>query len=124
MVTRPTIQSRIRALIASVLLIAVAAVGLVHAAPMTDRDQSSLLAFVQAGGDPAQLCADADGDGRLDHQDCPACRLMASIVLPVPAPAILPLRPVLVTCTTAPRASRAVAVVRDPAHGLRAPPAA
>jgi hypothetical protein len=77
-----------------------------------------------AGGDIADLCGDLDGDGLPDHGDCPACQIAGSADLP---PTTLTLRDAdlaFVAQVVAPRESRAVRSVLDPARGLRAPPLA
>lgn len=89
-----------------------------------DAEDAALHAFVLAGGSMAELCADTDGDGLPDHDDCPACRLVAPAMVPQVIPALGAADLVVVSKVLAPRESRAVRAVLDPARGTRAPPIA
>lgn len=102
-----------------ILAVATAALGFAHRPPSADDE--AFAAYVLAGGDLADLCGDTDGDGLSDH-DCPACHLTASTLAPDPieTPRSAELR--FVAQVVAPRESRAVRHVLDPARGLRAPP--
>jgi hypothetical protein len=108
-------------LVAAVTL-ALAATGFAHrvAAP----EDASLQAFLLAGGDVGDLCADTDGDGLPDHGDCPACHIMAAVDLPSATLGLRDADLVFVAAVVAPRESRAVRAVLDPARGMRAPPLA
>ena len=109
-----------RALVLVALTLALVATGFAHRMPSVNT--AELQAFVLAGGDLAELCGDFDGDGRPDHGDCPACHISAGADLPgqtvLPRDADL----VFIARITAPRESRVVRAVLDPARGLRAPP--
>jgi hypothetical protein len=105
----------------SVLALALAMAG--FARPVPDAALSALEAFALAGGDIAALCGDTDGDGRADHDGCPACHVAGAALLPVAGrvPNALDLR--FGEAATAPRARVATPGRIDPAHRLRAPPA-
>lgn len=119
---RNAVLSLRRLALLAVLTVALVATGFAHRMPSTD--DASLTAYVLAGGDLAELCGDLDGDGLPDHSDCPACQITGNADLP---PASLTLRAAdlaFVAQVVAPRESRAVRMVLDPARGLRAPPLA
>ena len=81
-------------------------------------------AYVLAGGDLADICGDIDGDGLPDHADCPACHIVATADLPASNLTLHDADLAFVAKVVAPRESRAVRVVLDPARGMRAPPLA
>jgi hypothetical protein len=116
------VRSLQRLLVLAALTVALVATGFAHRLP--SADDAALQAFLLTGGDLADLCSDADGDGRADHDDCPACQIAGGADLP---PATLRLRDadlVFVATIVAPRESRAVRRILDPSRGLRAPPLA
>ncbi len=94
------------------------------ARPVPVAALSALQAFALAGGDIAAICGDADGDGRTDHDGCPACHPAGVALLPdagrVPNDADLRIG----EPATAPRVLASARGRIDPAHRLRAPPAA
>lgn len=100
-----------------VLTVALAATGFAHRVPALD--DVALQAYVLAGGD---LCGDADGDGLPDHGKCPACQIVGSADLRPVSASIRDADLILVATILAQRESRAIRVVLDPAHGMRAPP--
>lgn len=104
-----------------ILAVATAALGFAHKPPSA-TDQA-LTAYVLAGGDLSDLCADLDGDGWPDH-GCPACHLTGSALLPDSVEAARSAELRFVAQVISPRESRAARTVRDPARGLRAPPLA
>ncbi|WP_146286887.1 hypothetical protein [Gemmobacter aquaticus] len=106
-------------LLLAVLTVALVATGFAHRAPA--MDDVALQAYVRAGGD---LCGDADGDGLPDHGKCPACQIVGSADLPSISTSILDADLIVVATIAAPRESRAVRGVLDPALGMRAPPRA
>lgn len=82
-------------------------------------------AFLRAGGDLADLCATGGDEGdRKAQADCPACRILADPLVPTLVPVRRDADLVRVAAVDAPRESRAVRPILDPAHGLRAPPLA
>lgn len=110
------------AAILAVLTLALVATGFAHRMPTV---QDALLqSYVLAGGDLADLCADTDGDGLADHDDCPACHIAATADLPDAGLTFHDADIAFVAKVVAPRENRAVRVVLDPARGLRAPPLA
>lgn len=102
-----------------VLAVATALAGLAHRAPAVD--EQARVAAALAGYDLEDLCGDLPaGHGN----SCPFCTLVATP--PVSSPHCL-LRDAdlrLVAEVVAPRESRAVRPVLDPARGTRAPPVA
>lgn len=104
------------------LTLALVATGFGHRAP--SAGDQLLAAYALAGGDLADLCGDIDGDGVADRGDCPACHISANAALPENAPALRRADLIHVATVVAPRESRALRVVRDPARGKRAPPLA
>jgi hypothetical protein len=119
---RYAVLSLQRLVLVAALTVALVATGFAHRLPSTD--DAALAAYALAGGDIAELCGDLDGDGLPDHGDCPACQIAGGADLP---PTTLTLRDAdlaFVAQVVAPRESRAVRAVLDPARGLRAPPLA
>ena len=104
------------------LTVALVATGFAHRLPSTD--DAALSAYALAGGDIADLCGDLDGDGLPDHGDCPACQIAGGADLPPTALTLRDADLAFVAQVVAPRESRAVRAVLDPARGLRAPPLA
>ena len=116
------LQTLQRLVLVAAIAFALVATGFAHRVPAAE--DTALQAFVLSGGDIADLCFDAEGDGPAVHQDCPACHITATADLP---PAGLGLRDadlIFVARVVAPRESRAVRSVLDPARGMRAPPLA
>lgn len=107
-----------RGLLVAVLLIALTAVGFAHRMPTAQNISAE--AYVLAGGSLADLCSDSDG--MIAGADCPACHLVGAAALPEPQPAIRDADLIFVAEVVAPRESRALSMVLDPARGLRAPP--
>lgn len=107
-------------LLLAAVTLALVATGFAHRVPTPD--QAALEAFVLAGGDAADLCSGADG--LPDHPDCPACHIAGAAVLLAANSVVHDADLVFVAKVVAPRASRAVRAVLDPARGLRAPPRA
>ena len=111
-----------RLLILVAFTLSVLAMGVAHRIP--SPDDLAAESFVLAGGDLAEICGDAGTDGTHAGRDCPACQLVGSIdAVPVTV-ALREADLVLVAKVVAPRESRAVRVVLDLSHGLRAPPLA
>jgi hypothetical protein len=104
------------------LTVALVATGYGHRIP--SANDSMIEAFLLSGGSLADLCADTDGDGQPDHGDCPACHIVASPDLPDADLTLHDADLAFVAKVVAPRESRAVRGVLDPALGMRAPPLA
>ncbi|MEZ5796772.1 MAG: hypothetical protein R3D63_04335 [Paracoccaceae bacterium] len=102
--------------------VALVATGFGHRMP-TEND-AALQAYVLAGGDLGDLCADTEGDGLPDHGDCPVCHIVATVDLPASNLTLHDADLAFVAEVVAPRESRAVRNVLDPARGMRAPPLA
>jgi hypothetical protein len=119
---RDAVLSLRRLMLLAVLTVALVATGFAHRLPSTD--DAALSAYALAGGDIAELCGDLDGDGLPDHGDCPACQIAGGADLPPASPTLRNADLAFVAQVVAPRESRAVRAVLDPARGLRAPPLA
>jgi hypothetical protein len=104
----------------AVITLALIATGFQHRMPTAD--DTAMYSFVLAGGDLADICADADGDGLPDQPDCPACHIVGIAHVPTVGLGIIDADLVFVASVIAPRESRAVRAVLDTANGLRAPP--
>lgn len=119
---RHPVRTLRRLILLTALTVALVATAFAHRMP--SGDDTALQAFVLAGGDLADLCTDPDGDGPAAAVHCPACQIAGAVYLP---PASLGLRDadlIFVAAVVAPRESRAVRAVLDPARGMRAPPLA
>lgn len=116
-----TVQMRLipRIALTLALLFALAGIGFAHRAPQPD--DAGKLAFLMAGGTLADVC-DAGDDAGMAGGDCPACHLPAVVIVPAVDLPVLVAELAFVAKVVAPRQSRAARVVRDPGHGLRAPP--
>jgi hypothetical protein len=117
-----TLISLHRALLLLALTVALTATGFAHRMPAADDEA---LAFALANGVTlADLCAgDLDGDGQRDVH-CMACQIAGSADLPPATPGLIDLELAFVARVIAPRESRAVAAVLDPAHTPQGPPVA
>ncbi len=111
-----------RLLLLAALAVALVATGFANRVPATGDD--AVLAYVLAGGTLSDICGDADGDGLPDHGDCPACHIVGAAALPSADLGLRDADLIFVAAIVAPRESRAVRAVLDPARGLRAPPLA
>lgn len=106
----------------AVLTVALVATGIAHRVPSTL--DAAMEAYATAGGDLADLCGDAgDSDAGL-HPDCPACHIAGAMLLPEPSPSAQAANLLFVAEVVAPRESRALRHVDDPARAPRAPPLA
>ena len=111
-----------RLILVATVTVALLATGFAHRVPLAN--DTALRAFVLAGGDLADICADTDGDGHPDRGDCPACHIVTAADLPAADLTIHDANLAYVAKVVAPRESRAVRSVLDPALGMRAPPLA
>ncbi len=108
-------------LLTLILALTLGLVGFGHRAPsLTDE---AIEAYALQGITLADLCGD-DGNGMPGDGSCPACHISGSIALPPPVAIRRDAEFRFVAEVVAPRESRALRVVMDPAHGTRAPPAA
>lgn len=101
---------------------ALLATGFGHRAPTAD--DAMLEAYAFAHGSIGTLCGDTDGDGVANRADCPVCHIVGVASLPVADLSLHDADLILIATVVAPRINRAARRVRDPALGLRAPPAA
>lgn len=104
----------------ALLTLALVATGFGHRMPTAQDAQLEVIA--QMGG-LADICADLNGDG-IPDDDCPVCHLTGSADLPPAMPSVRRADLSFVAAVVAPRESRAIRAVLDPARGLRAPPLA
>lgn len=111
-----------RLLVLAVIATGLSATGFAHRIP--SADDSGQMSFLLAGGALSDLCVEGEDHGPPDHGDCPACHIVSAVDLP---PAMFGLHDAnlaFVAEVVAPRESRAVRSVLDPARGMRAPPLA
>ena len=106
----------------ALLAIALVATAFMHRFP-TAADLA-VEAYVLAGGDMSDICGETGTDGTVTHRDCPACQIVGAALLPDAPHNIIRVNFAYVATVIAPRESRAIRMVRDPALGLRAPPLA
>ena len=106
----------------AMLVAALLAPAPVHHLPAADS--AALDAFVLAGGDLADICTPADGDGMADQTGCLACHVVGTAEVPMPHQMPRTAGLLVLAKVTAPKESRARRQVLDPAHALRAPPLA
>jgi hypothetical protein len=104
------------------LTVALVATGFAHRMP---SGQDEAVTYALANGlSLTDLCSgDLDGDGQRDPH-CMACQIAGSADLPPASPGLIDLEVAFVARVIAPRESRAVARVLDPAHTPQAPPVA
>ncbi len=119
---RNPMQSLHRLMLLAAITFALVATGFSHRIP--SPDDLALQVFAMSGGDLSDICADTDGDGNPDHGDCPACHIAGSADLPTAVSGVHDANLAFETAIVAPRESRAVRAVLNPAHGMRAPPLA
>lgn len=113
--------SRIRTLgVSVVLLVVLAAAGLGFAHRVPSAQEARLQAAALAGFVAADLCGDLPDAAH--GMDCPVCHLVGAIPVPGADVAVARADLRLLAVLSAPRESRAIRPVRDPALGLRAPP--
>ncbi|MEI6801211.1 MAG: hypothetical protein WCO04_18645, partial [Pseudomonadota bacterium] len=101
------------------LLFTLVGVGFAHRVP--HPEDAGKLAFMLAGGTLADVCHDG-GDDDTAGRDCPVCHLPTMVMVPPLDVPVLKAELAFVAKVVAPQTSRAARLVRDPGHGLRAPP--
>lgn len=109
------------------LALAILVLGLLGAqaaVPVAAGDAARIDAFLLAGGSMADLCTDVGGDGLPDHATCPECQTLPLMALPMAGQKVQDAGLGPAASVTAPRQSRTVRAMLDPAHGTRAPPLA
>ena len=121
MVTTALLRLR-QAVLLMLLTVSLTATAFAHRMPSPD---DGAVAFALANGlTLADLCAgDPDGDGMRDGH-CPACQITATPGLPGPTPTLIDLELAFVLQIVAPRESRALARILDPARSPQGPPTA
>lgn len=106
----------------ALLTVALVATAFAHRIP--NSSDIAIDAYVLAGGDISDICGDPGSDGKATHRDCPACHIIGPAMLPDAPQSIIRVDYIYVATVIAPRESRAVRSVLDPARGMRAPPLA
>ncbi len=109
-------------LLVALVTLAFVATGSSHR--VLSSEDVALQSYLLSGGDLADLCGHANGDGFPDHMDCPACHIVSAAHLPEAELTLQAADFVFVAKVVAPRESRALRTVLDPARGMRAPPLA
>ena len=106
-----------------VVVLALVCAGLVSAFAysLPSNEDLKLDAYALAGGDVGGLCGDPHDHGKA--RECSLCHLVAASGFPDPVLVTIEAELSFVARVVAPRESRAVRSPRDPALGLRAPPA-
>ena len=110
------------AFLIALLTLALVATGFAHRIPGTS--DTAIEAYVAGGGALSELCSDLGADGKEMHADCPVCHIVGSAMLPDAPQSVAAVNYVYVATVVAPRESRAIRTVLDPARGMRAPPLA
>ena len=106
----------------ALLTVALVASAFAHRIPSVS--DTAVQAYVLAGGNLLDICGDLGSDGKATHRDCPACHIIGAAMLPDAPQSLIRVDYIYVATVIAPRESRAVRSVLDPAHGMRAPPLA
>ncbi|HEY0275009.1 MAG TPA: hypothetical protein VGC31_02905 [Paenirhodobacter sp.] len=96
-----------------------AMLGFGHKAPSLLEQQ--IVTAALSGYDVADICAGAQGDVHYGSH-CPACHIGDGADVPAPVALVMDAELRFVAKIVAPRESRALRTVLDPAHGVRAPP--
>lgn len=104
----------------SLLMVSLTAIGFAHRMPTVS--DAAIEAYLLAGGSAADFCGGSDGEGNHTNVDCPACHIAGTAMLPGGLEKVIDAELVFVAKVVAPRASKALRNILDPAHGVRAPP--
>lgn len=107
-----------------IILLTVALVATAFAHRFPSLSDPMIEAYILAGGELGDLCSEPGSDGETSHHDCPACHIIGSLMLSNAWTSVTKVDYVFASIRTAPRESRAIRSVLDPARGLRAPPLA
>ncbi|MFV0333928.1 MAG: hypothetical protein ACK5JR_07655 [Tropicimonas sp.] len=107
-----------------IALLALALVATAFAHRLPNATGLGIEAYVLAGGDISAICGGGGNDGEAGSRMCPACHVIGSAMLPDTPESLVEANHTFVATVVAPRESRAIRAVRDPARGMRAPPLA
>ncbi len=111
-----------QALLLVLITVSLAATAFAHRMP--SPDDGGLAVALANGMTLADLCAsDLDGDGQRTLH-CPVCQISAAPGLPATVPMLIDLKLAFVPQVVAPRESRALARILDPARSPQGPPTA
>lgn len=122
MLTQAVIRLHRLALLVA-LALALATPGMSHR--MLTPQQDAALAFALANGaSPADFCGDDLAGGGAHGEDCQVCQIASPVGLALITGRPVALRPVVATRVTAPRESRALRRILDPANAPQGPPVA
>ncbi|MGL4236469.1 hypothetical protein [Tabrizicola sp.] len=114
--------SLLRPVLFSLLTVALIATGYGHRMP-TPQDQALALALAN-GATIADFCGDEAGGGAKGGLHCLACQIAATANLPSAQPTVVALELAFHAAVIAPRESRALQRVLDPANSPQGPPVA
>ena len=113
-------RSHLTSILLAMLFTASAALlGFAHRAPSAEDEAIAVAAL--SGKDVSDICAGQAGDIHV-FTHCFACHIGDAPDVPHPVALVIDAELRFVAKVVAPRESRAVRTIRDPAHGLRAPP--
>lgn len=107
-----------------VALLAVALVAVAFAHRFPQPSGPDIGAYMLAGGAVSDICGAPGNDGQAGGPHCPACQITGTAALPGAPQDIAEADHAFVMRVVAPRESRAIRTVLDPARGKRAPPVA
>jgi hypothetical protein len=111
-----------RAVLIAVLAFALVATGFGHRLP--NASDGALALALESGISLADLCGGDAGDDRAQGPKCQACQIVAAADVPPDTGSLIDLELAFVAKVIAPRESRALARVLDPANRPQGPPIA
>lgn len=105
------------------VVISLLMIGFAHRPVLNDQPIGQALALAELGLTAADLCADQDkGDGDMSMGDCPACHLVASVLLPEPVESLVDIELRATAVVLVPARARLIGRTTNPAIPVRAPP--
>lgn len=111
-----------RMVLLAVLTLALVATGFAHRLPQAD--EQTVAAMAAAGATPADICGELGQTGRHADPLCQACQIASGADLPPRSGDLRPAPLLLVAEVAAPRESRRILRVLDPARSPQGPPLA
>jgi len=106
----------------AVLTLSLVATGFAHRLP--NAEDQTVAAMLASGAALSDICGELAGTPRHADSLCQACQIAGGADVPPLTGAVVPAALVLVAEVTAPRESRRIARVLDPARTPQGPPAA